>query len=190
VSTGVGRHAAYDAVSAIRPCDAQEVADREATLEWIASGVEIFRTAKPDVPPQHLVAYFALVDPDQRSVLLVDHRLAGLWLPTGGHVDPDEDPALTVIREAREELGIDAVLLGGLSSNPLFVTQTTTVGMDAGHVDVSLWYVIGGRVGQPVEPDPDEFVATAWWSFADAAVEPRADPHLPRFLTKLTNELP
>ena len=62
MSIGVGRHAAYDAVSAIRPLDAQEALDRENTLEWIASGAQVFRTAKPDVPAEHLVAYFALVD--------------------------------------------------------------------------------------------------------------------------------
>jgi 8-oxo-dGTP diphosphatase len=192
LSVGVGRHAAYDAVSSIRPFDQQESTDRESTLAWIASGAQIFRTAKPDVPAQHLVAYFALVDPAARSMLLVDHRNAGLWLPTGGHVEPDEDPAATVTREAREELAIDAVLHRGLSSNPLFVTETTTVGEDRGHVDVSLWYVLEGQVGQPLQPDAGEFVDTRWWSFADimdTAAAPRLDPQLPRFITKLTGEL-
>ena len=36
---------------------------------------------KPDVPPKHLVSYFALVDDRRGKVLLVDHKLAGLWLP-------------------------------------------------------------------------------------------------------------
>lgn len=189
MSTGVGRHAAYDAVSAIRSFDEQEATDREAALEWIASGVQIFRTEKPDVPAKHLVAYFALVDRGARSVLLADHRNAGLWLPTGGHVEPDEDPAVTVTREAREELGIEAVLQHGLSSNPLFVTETTTVGIDHDHVDVSLWYVLDGQVTQPLTPDSGEFAATKWWPFADVAAEPRVDPQLPRFLTKLTAEL-
>ncbi len=189
MSIGVGRHAAYDAVFAIRPSDAQEELDRESALAWIASGTQIFRTEKPDVPNQHLVAYFALVDPTAGAMLLVDHRNAGLWLPTGGHVEPDEDPAATVNREAREELGIDAELMSGLSSNPLFVTQTTTVGADHHHMDVSLWYVLDGRVAQPLEPDPGEFVGSRWWTFADIVTEPRADPQLPRFITKLTNEL-
>jgi 8-oxo-dGTP diphosphatase len=192
VSTGVGRHAAYDAVSAIRPVDHQEKVEREDALAWIASGVQVFRTAKPDVPPKHLVAYFALVDPEARSMLLVDHRNAGLWLPTGGHVEPDEDLAATVTREAREELDIDAVLLGGLTSNPLFVTETVTGGVDAGHTDVSLWYVLEGQVDQPLTPDPGELAATKWWPFADIT-EPgaaaRIDPELPRFISKLTSEL-
>jgi 8-oxo-dGTP diphosphatase len=187
--TGQGRRAAYEAVSAIRPSDAQEAYEREDTLESIASGVQIFRTAKPDVPRRHLVSYFALVDPEAASVLLVDHRNARLWLPTGGHVEPDEDPALTVKREAREELGIEAVLQPGLSSNPLFVTKTSTVGQDRGHVDVSLWYVLEGQVGQALQPDPGEFAATEWWPFAAVATNERTDPQLPRFITKLTAEL-
>ena len=43
---------------------------------------------KPDVPPKHLVSYFALVDERRGKLLLVDHKLAGLWLPSGGHVEP------------------------------------------------------------------------------------------------------
>ncbi|MGV9748387.1 NUDIX domain-containing protein [Rhodococcus zopfii] len=38
----------------------------------------------------------------------MDHIGAGLWLPTGGHVEPGEHPLDTAIRETREELGIDA----------------------------------------------------------------------------------
>ena len=57
------------------------------------------------------------------------------------------------------------------------------------HVDVSLWYVLAGQIAQPLEPDPGEFVDSRWWAFADIATEPRADPQLPRFITKLTREL-
>ena len=41
-------------------------------------------------------------------MLLVDHRNAKLWLPTGGHVERDEHPWRTVEREAAEEPGIEA----------------------------------------------------------------------------------
>jgi 8-oxo-dGTP pyrophosphatase MutT (NUDIX family) len=39
-------------------------------------------------------------------VLLVDHKNARLWLPTGGHVEEGEDPRATVVRELKEELGL------------------------------------------------------------------------------------
>jgi 8-oxo-dGTP diphosphatase len=156
----------------------------------VRSGAPIWRTAKPATPPKHLVAYFVLVDAAARSCLLVDHRSAGLWLPAGGHVEPGEDPASTVARESREELGFTAPLLDGLTSQPLFVTQRVTGGLDPGHRDVSLWYVCDADAGRPIEFDPRELRAARWWRFdelatADAA---RFDPHLPRFLQKLLSQ--
>ncbi|MBM4415943.1 MAG: NUDIX domain-containing protein [Chloroflexi bacterium] len=38
------------------------------------------------------------------------HRL-GLWLPAGGHIEPDEDPVEAVLREVREETGLAVALL-------------------------------------------------------------------------------
>jgi 8-oxo-dGTP pyrophosphatase MutT (NUDIX family) len=95
-------------VAAIEPLDEIEREHRDSTIEWIRSGAPIFRTVKPDVPPRHLVSYFALVDEARGKMLLVDHKIAGLWLPSGGHVEPDEDPRATVIRELAEELSLAA----------------------------------------------------------------------------------
>jgi 8-oxo-dGTP pyrophosphatase MutT (NUDIX family) len=184
-----GRLAAV--VRAISPLDELEAEHQTNTLRWIESDAGVYRIQKPATPPQHLVAYVALVDVAEGAVLLVDHRNARLWLPTGGHVEPGEDPAATVHRELHEELGIASRLVDGLSSNPLFVTQTTTVGADAGHVDVSLWYPVVGSRTMKLAPDPGEFVAARWWSFEEIASGPAEvfDPHLPRFVTKLRRDL-
>jgi 8-oxo-dGTP pyrophosphatase MutT (NUDIX family) len=185
------RDALTSVVSAIKPLDELEAEHQTAVVQWIASGADLYRVAKPATPPQHLVSYVVLVDVDAYAILLVDHRNARLWLPTGGHVEPGEDPAATAHRELREELGIEGHLLDGLSSNPLFVTQTTTVGGDAGHVDVSLWYPIAGSLGVKLAPDAGEFENTRWWSFDEIASAPAhtLDPHLPRFVTKLRREI-
>src|SRR5687768_3476439 len=94
----------HEQVAAIATLDDLEAAHKQDVLDWIASGAPIFRIAKPDNPPKHLVSYFVLVDPEQSSILLVDHIKAQLWLPSGGHVEKDEDPVQTVRREAKEEL--------------------------------------------------------------------------------------
>ena len=86
-------------VAAIDPIDALERMHRDSTIEWIRSGAPIFRIKKPDVPSKHLVSYFALFDEQCGKLLLVDHKSAGLWLPGGGHVEPDEAPDATVVRE-------------------------------------------------------------------------------------------
>ena len=79
---------------------------------------------------------------DQDDILLVDHKNARLWLPSGGHVEPGEHPRTTVVRELREELGLD--LTDALEA-PLMLTISETVGISAGHLDVSLWYVINAN---------------------------------------------
>jgi 8-oxo-dGTP diphosphatase len=62
---------------------------------------------------RHFTASGIVLDHDQ--VLLVKHRKLGLWLYPGGHIDPDEDPAQTVMREIGEEAGIDVEIIGKTS---------------------------------------------------------------------------
>lgn len=45
------------------------------------------------------------------KTLLHWHRKLQQWMPPGGHLLPDEDPVTGVLREVREETGIDAELL-------------------------------------------------------------------------------
>ena len=40
------------------------------------------------------------------------HRL-GIWLPPGGHIEPDEDPIQAVFREVMEETGLQAEIVSG-----------------------------------------------------------------------------
>jgi hypothetical protein len=84
-----------------------------------------------------------------------------------------------------------APLLDGLTSQPLFVTQRVTGGLDPGHRDVSLWYVCDADSDRPIEFDPREFRAACWWRFDELATADagRFDPNLPRFVDKLLSQL-
>jgi 8-oxo-dGTP diphosphatase len=172
------RSAIRSEVAAIRPLDALEASHQGDALLGIDSGAELCRLAKPATPPKHLVSYFAVVADDQ--ILLVDHRAAQLWLPTGGHVEPGEHPRQTVLRELREELG---VVPQGEIGEPLMITCTTTVGLTAGHTDVSLWYVVKCSTEQQLHYDAGEFAAVKWFHRDDIPYA-RTDPHMKRFLSK------
>jgi len=174
-------------VADIVPFDAEEVSHQTDVIRWIDAGSDIFRTIKPATPPKHLVSYCVLVDTDARRILLVDHREAQLWLPTGGHVDPGEHPASAASREIAEELGIKPSFHPTTGDAPLMVTVTRTVGMSVSHTDVSLWFAFEGSTDMALRPDAGEFVDTRWWPLDEVVHAPgtRFDPYLPRFVNKL-----
>jgi 8-oxo-dGTP diphosphatase len=174
-------------VAELAPVDTVEEEHRRRVLAWLERTRDVFRRVRPCMPSPHLVSYFLLTDLGQGSVLLVDHRKAGLWLPTGGHVEPGEHPAATVRREAREELGIEAVLSPVTGEKPLFVTITQTAQVAGRHTDVSLWYVLSYGTSEPLTPDPGEFREARWWTRAQINHADPAlfDPHMNRMLDKL-----
>ena len=66
--------------------------------------------ANPGAKPLLLVAACALVDVDGRILLArrpEGKKMAGLWEFPGGKLNPGETPEAALIRELREELGID-----------------------------------------------------------------------------------
>ena len=52
----------------------------------------------------HLGAFFLPINKKTKSIYLVDHIKAEMWIPPGGHVKKNELPINTVIREFEEEL--------------------------------------------------------------------------------------
>jgi 8-oxo-dGTP diphosphatase len=174
----------HDLVAKITPLDVLESEHIADTLRWLESTDDVFRRSKPALPERHLVSYVVVLDRDNFDVFLVDHVNAGLFLPPGGHVEPDEHPAATARRECREELGIEASFSD--SSTPAFVTVTTTVGLDAGHTDVSLWFVSDGSRNLEMTLDQVEFCGSRWWTLEEvtSTTGERFDPHFHRFMTK------
>lgn len=147
--------------------------------------MEIFRIAKPDKPNIHLVSYFIIVDLDTNEFLLVDHKKAQLWLPPGGHVEPNEHPREAVKREAEEELGIEAKFI---FEDPVFLTVTNTLGNVACHTDVSLWYLLRGNQHELLKFDTDEFHQIRWFHQEEIPFE-YTDPHMKRFIDKINKKL-
>lgn len=84
----------------------------EATRNDIFGAPDVPATAEapPDAKPLLLVAACALVDTDGRVLLArrpEGKKMAGLWEFPGGKLNPGETPEAALIRELKEELGID-----------------------------------------------------------------------------------
>ncbi len=182
------RNTIKELISSIKPFDSLEQEHIADAVSWIDSNAEIFRIKKPAFPHKHLVSYFVIMDAFKdaykKKILLMDHINAGLWLPSGGHVEINEHPKAAVEREIIEELNIPADFI---FDKPLFITQTTTVNIGAGHTDVSLWYLLSGDSEAEIIYDKNEFNGYKWFDYAeifDTDVT-KLDPHMHRFLNKL-----
>lgn len=171
-------------ISFINPFDKLEEDHITNTIKWINSGEEIFRIEKPAIPPKHLVSYIVLIDKEKKKTLLMEHINAGLWLPSGGHVELNEHPKDTVKREILEELNLKADFI---SDTPFFITQTETVNIGAGHTDVSLWYILKGNSDAEISYDKNEFNGYKWFDYDEILSMNinKLDPHMHRFVEKL-----
>ena len=173
-------------VDIIQPFDDIERDIKLDVIDWVDSGAQLFRISKPDNPNKHLVSYFVLFDDINNSVLLIDHIKSHLWLPTGGHVDIDEDPYDTAVREAYEELHITADFTTPFGSNPFFVTATVTNGCGY-HTDVSLWYIIKGDSTKELWFDKQEMNGYKWLTLDEILLTDIStmDEQMHRFTNKM-----
>jgi 8-oxo-dGTP diphosphatase len=183
------RRIVRDLVAGVSPYDAKEAADQAWMLEWVDSGVQLFRLEKPATPPRHLAVYAALLDEDSGSVMLVNHVKANAWLMPGGHVDDQEDPRRTITREVDEELSIAPPFHPRFGNAPFFLTVTQTRGAHS-HTDVTMWFVFTGDRQAPIIPDPAEFSEVRWFALETAGwTADQFDPGMGRFVAKLSTVL-
>ena len=112
--------------------------------------------------PDHLTASTLVVSHDRRHTLLVLHRVVGRWLQTGGHCEPTDDTlAAAALREAREETGIDELVIDPV---PVLLSRhQAPCGplRPAHHLDVQ-FVAVGAAGARPVMSD--ESLDLGWFA--------------------------
>jgi 8-oxo-dGTP pyrophosphatase MutT (NUDIX family) len=124
----------------------------------------------------------ALIEREGRFLLLF-HKKLGLWLYPGGHVEANEEPQEALVREVREEVGLDVAVLscGRDECLPLDLDNATVAelahplsilceriadGQGGHHWHVDLIYLCQTASDRPSSPTPEsEFV---WVTPAEA----------------------
>jgi 8-oxo-dGTP pyrophosphatase MutT (NUDIX family) len=107
----------------------------------------------------------------QRGIILHLHRLAGIWLQPGGHLEPGKALWEAALREATEETGI--ALTHAAGGHGLVHVDVFAAVRD--HVHLDLRYLLTGADQDP-EPPPGESPEVRWFGW-DEAIE-IADPSL------------
>ncbi|MFZ9857102.1 MAG: NUDIX hydrolase [Roseiflexaceae bacterium] len=111
---------------------------------------------------------------DNHKTLLLLHRKLNMWLPPGGHIDPNELPHDAACREVREETGFEVALHS--TSHPLGHVQILPqphcilledISTDHQHIDLIYF---GRVVGGALNPSIRESAGVRWldWNQLDS----------------------
>jgi 8-oxo-dGTP pyrophosphatase MutT (NUDIX family) len=137
---------------------------------------------QPRHPSRRDVAVAALLDDDDRVLLVRTRRLPGYWQPVGGGLEPgDRSFPDAAARELREELGLD------LAPEALRYEFRASYDFGDGEVRFFSARLPRPRVRQLV-PNLEEIEELCWSSLA-AALELPAFPATRRFLEYLSHRL-
>jgi 8-oxo-dGTP pyrophosphatase MutT (NUDIX family) len=136
--------------------DAVELGDVAATRAFLAASDRPFDADRTE----HVTASAFCVGP--LGVLLHRHRLLGLWLQPGGHVDPGEPPAAAALRELAEETGVVARHL-----DPPWLVHVSVHDGPRGHRHLDCRWLVLATTSALV-PQAGESQEVAWLSPAAA----------------------
>jgi 8-oxo-dGTP diphosphatase len=139
----------------------------------------------------------AIVFDNAERVLLVHHNKLGLWLYPGGHVDPNEDPAQSAVREVREETGIDIEIVtearfhhSAVASHPTpfaVIEMPVTDAKVGEHRHIDMVYVCRALTTE-LAHQPTEVSGCAWVP-VDGVVKLNTPPELPSLIAEAAKHL-
>ena len=104
-----------------------------------------------------------------RQTLLLWHPNLRMWVPPGGHLEPNEDPVTAVLREIAEETGLTAEVLPlgqtfpfaypGQVAPPFTILVEDSAEPGQRHQHIDLIYFCRPSDGASLQPPPDTLVA-------------------------------
>ena len=142
-----------DDVRARVPVDDRE---RDSIARFVADAASLTEPFAEHAAPTHITASALIVGP--RGIVLHRHRVLGIWIQPGGHIDAGETPWDAALRETAEETGLALRHAGPIPE----LAHVDVHPGPRGHTHLDLRYLL------------DESQDVAWfdWSAALAIAEP------------------
>jgi 8-oxo-dGTP pyrophosphatase MutT (NUDIX family) len=156
-----------ESLSRFVPADEGEAADLERIRAFLARHKDPFDRR---IREGHLTGSAITVSASGERVLLLHHRKLIRWLQPGGHAEPGETCGEEVaLREAREETGIEGLVLHPEAPRPLDVDVHMVPERrgEPAHEHLDLRYLVVAPEGAEAAPSLREARAIRWFSWED-----------------------
>lgn len=135
----------------------------------------------------HVTGSAWVVDADDARAILLHHRKLGIWLQPGGHADGVADVAQVALEEAREETGIQGLVLaspGVFDVDVHAIPARPGPGGDGAHFHFDVRYLFRAPAGaQPVVSEESHAVR---WMTPEEVTRYASDRSVRRMLDKWT----
>jgi 8-oxo-dGTP pyrophosphatase MutT (NUDIX family) len=164
----------------IRKILVPSLCDKKETYRRFLRRIDEGNLVRSENEKSHFCVYFLPYNPITRKIFIVHHKKAGLWLTTGGHIEKGESVVETLIREIKEELGLE--LVPEQIGNPFLLTITEINNppqVCRAHFDI--WYLIPTD-GENFNLDLEEFYESKWVSLRQARKVVTEPNHLKAFV--------
>jgi 8-oxo-dGTP pyrophosphatase MutT (NUDIX family) len=158
---------------------ARDVPEQHAVADRFSAFVHAHpHCCERSLPMGHLTGSAWLVDRSCERVLLTHHRKLDRWLQLGGHVDGEVDIARAALREAKEESGIEGLVVEPaiFDLDRHWIPPRAT---EPGHWHYDVRFVVR-CVGSEVFVVSDESHALAWHPITALADDPAQDESVRR----------
>ena len=152
------------AVLGRRPVDARE---RQSITDFIARFDGLERPFDELASKVHVTASAIVVSDDRRRVVLHRHKRLQMWLQPGGHIETGELPWQAAVREAVEETGLPATLVGAAVPDGPPLLHVDVHPGPRGHTHLDLRYLVESPHVQPA-PSAGESQDVQWFAWHQA----------------------
>jgi 8-oxo-dGTP pyrophosphatase MutT (NUDIX family) len=163
------------------PADAKEASDLAEILAFLDRYPDPFDRG---IPEGHLTGSAVVVSAAGDRVLLLHHRKLRRWLQPGGHAELGErEGEVVALREAREETGIEGLVLHPTAAQPLDVDVHPIPARDVepAHRHLDLRYLVVAPPDASLRRQVAEARALRWFTW-DELETVDLDPGLRRAL--------